>query len=41
MVSASGLVAGRHQIEAAGLVALLLEAPIPDFAEAVEGHCLG
>ena len=28
----------RHQVEAAGPVALLLEAPIPDFAEAVEEH---
>ena len=29
---------GRHQVETAGPVALLLEAPIPDFAEAVEEH---
>lgn len=29
---------GSHQIEAAGPVALLLEAPIPDFAKAVEEH---
>ncbi len=28
----------RHQVEAAGPVALLLEAPIPDFPKAVEEH---
>src|SRR3546814_9844537 len=30
---------GRHQVEAAGPVALLLEAPISDLAETVEEHC--
>lgn len=29
---------GHYQIEAAGPVALLLNAPIPDFAEAVKEH---
>ncbi len=29
---------GGHQVEAAGTVALLFEAPIPDFTEAVEEH---
>jgi len=29
---------GRHQVQAAGPVALLLEAPIPDLAEAVKEH---
>lgn len=29
---------GGHQVQSAGPIALLLEAPIPDFTEAIEEH---
>ena len=31
----------RHQVEAAGTVALLLKAAVTDFAQPVEEHCAG